>query len=194
MAWNDDIRNWLKETNTALAELSRKTDIKPSTLGDYIHGRIKTLSEEKRIRLYEATNIETLSKQVQPLETSTKIRNKPAESPKTYENKVNKEKMYEGILYLESALNTLKQAAGKDSPREEYTGKIKEISDMFYTMIEKMEYLKHAPMQEREKLTRAIDARDMGYFISFMNAIYKPDTFSTWLMSAGYIPKRKEKK
>jgi len=196
MAWNDEVRNWLKEKNLSISKLAVKTGINNRTLSDYLMGRIKTLPEEKRKKLYEETDLEILANPVGKIEKieyiqTGKNKGKTESKDRTSKN----ESLYNGLTDLETRIGQLKGMCEKEKPsKEDYKGKIGEIENLFYTLIEKMEYLKNAPTEEREKITRAINSRDMGYFISFMNAVYKPDTFNQWVKMSGYIPTKRSKK
>jgi len=188
--WAEQLNEWMKSNNVSKKALCEKTGIKGPSLYDYTHGRAK-MPDKKRKILYESTNLEILANPVEPMECP--VQNKGAKETVREKSDEKNENLYNDILDLEAKVTHLKNKYAKPTQKTESFGKIKKIESIFYNLLQEMEYLKSAPSEEREKLTKSINSKDMGYFISFINAIYKPDQFNMWVRMSGYIPTKRKK-
>jgi hypothetical protein len=59
--WNQQFADWRKTSGKSIVQISKETQINDSTIGDYLHGRIKDLSKVSKERvysLYKATGLE----------------------------------------------------------------------------------------------------------------------------------------
>jgi len=188
--WVEQLKEWMKDKNISQKELSEKTGIKSASFYDYTHGKVK-MSDEKRLRLYDFTKLEVFSNSVGRADYKESNNTKTQIGRKIEED--NKDELKNLVSDLESRVSYLKTFVEKGNKKEkttEFQGKIKEISELFYSLIEKMDYLKHSSPQERELITKAIDSRDAGYLVSFLNAVYMPDKFNLWISTSNYVPRK----
>ena len=72
----------------------------------------------------------------------------------------------------------------------DYSAQTRKALDSFYDFVEALEPFKHASLDERKQLTKALNSNDVGYLISFLNAVYKPNQFDSWIALSSYTPKR----
>lgn len=180
--WVEEFNQWLKSKNETLTEFSRQSKIPKSSLTDYLYGRSK-MPDNRREKFYMLTGLEVFKAQVEPIKRDKEI------------PEINEDILSIAIRDLESQVEYLKQVVklrDKKPAREERRQNIRDAKKSFYNLIDALDYFKHCPDEERQQLTRAIDGRDVGYLTSFLDAIYKPDVFRTWVNFSNYRVRGKD--
>lgn len=174
--WVEEFKSWLNLEGKSLAEFSRQSNIPSSSLSDYLKGKTR-MPEKRREIIYSMTGLEIFRNPVEQIRQDKEI------------PKIEEDRLSVAVRDLESQIDYLKRLVkrGDKKPiREEREESIRNAKKAFYALIKTLDYFKDCSDEEREQLTRAIDGRDVGYLTSFLDAIYKPDIFRTWVHFSNY--------
>jgi len=134
----------------------------------------------------------------------TKRKKKFLNLPKTFYTQ-NKSKLYaltgleifkvEGVQLTNNSGSLSHPAPAKQSIEKIVDGgadmKVKQVANLFYDIIDKLDYFKDCPEEHRNKLTARLCEQDIGYLTSLLTAIYNPSKFKAWVLTANYRPRRK---
>lgn len=165
-----------------------KTGVPKTTLGDYLSGKTGYMSEKTRVKIYEATSFEYLSKPFEQVKEKTaRIRGK---------EKGQLELQLQNVF---TSLNNLRRLVLQSGSEEEKAQakaslilsdeeKAVRASDLIYAFINET---KDFSSEARKKFIKKFSEEDAGYLISLINYIYNPDKHA-WVGRASYPIKKKK--
>ncbi len=204
--WRSELNQWIESMGYTKKRLANESGVNYSTLKELLNpkeGRIVSLSEERRNRLYNVTKLEILRDPLANEDRSgylnvdltdetdprvIEIRALEKSRLDDIHKNVRLTAMLRGISatseYLADVIGG-KEVISRNSPGHE-----RRVVDAFYNLIDALEEYKGLDDAQRTSLTSLIDSKDVGYMISYLNAIYKPDGFKEWVKMSGYKPYR----
>ncbi len=172
-----------------IKEAVEEIQIPRSTLNDFFEGKTKYMSEPTRIKLYEATNFDYLSK---PFRKKKKKRKRTSLKPRTkIENKLELQlrnsqtslQNIRNILLSSNNLSEKEKAEVRESLILNDEQRARRAADLFYAFLTEVA---NFPENARKKFTNLVSEEDAGYSISLINYLYNPDKFKSWIGKSSY--------
>jgi transcriptional regulator with XRE-family HTH domain len=189
MSWNKKLREWIEYQEISqqkfadLLNKNQKKKISRNTVNDWIRGKATHIVKDSKYRisrLYEVTKLDCFA----PEKVESTKTTKPESIDGLLTNFQNIEKEFKN-LRSEIAKNTKTYDLLKEN--KPVSERANNVSNLFYMLIEELDFFKNSNEKERKQLTEKISPQDVGYLTSFLNAIYRPkDQFRSWVFSSNY--------
>ncbi|MFC1686067.1 hypothetical protein ACFLZZ_03540 [Nanoarchaeota archaeon] len=168
-------------TNPRMEKLTNGV-VKIGSVSKYRSGKTKAIPKEKQLVLYEVTKLECFNPESGVI-------------PFPHQN------IGEHIANLrkKGELPPRKQPKRKDSLTERIKGhssnnpqgRVEEVANSFYNLVDALDYFKDCPEKDREKLLKRLSQKDIGYLNEFLSAVWQKSEFKAFILKTEYRPERK---
>lgn len=192
--WYEQLADWYKSTEKTFSEIKRATGIPKTTLGTYLHCKVKNLdriSPERRNILYNLTGLECLKYEGLRIEIGEprKIERLAPEVKGDIE-KINQEKKDLTMLVKKTGekLTGMQKLEAGLLKVQQYRPSVQERADAIMEIIEVLseeaDYFRTAPYEEKKLMSERLkkDSESFVYMSKILNILHSGEAFDTWMM------------